>query len=189
MSVMMKKKIKIPTTNRRLEGQIVRIDLKDGTHAYGRVLKRPLFAFYDKVFRDDHEPSLDEIEGLPVAFRIDVMDYVIPKGIWPVVGRRPLTPDLERPPTFYKQDPMSGALSIYQEVPELAPYYERAATYEECLGLEVAAVWDPQHVEERLRDHFAGRVNRWVERARQPEDFKTHQEQIRHRKKERKLEK
>ena len=26
-----------------------------------------------------------------------------------------------------------------------------------------AAVWDPQHVEDRLRDHFAGLPNKWVQ--------------------------
>ena len=54
-------------------------------------------------------------------------------------------------------------MSIYQEVPELAPLYERLAIAEECVGLERAAVWEPEHVEDRLRDHFAGRSNRWVE--------------------------
>ena len=163
----------------RHEGQIVRIDLKDGTHAYGRVLKRPLFAFYDEMYRDNQEPSLGEIIALSIAFKIDVMDYVISKGIWPVIGRAPLTPDLEEVSAFFKQDAMNGALSIYQEIPELAPTYERPATYEECLGLEVAAVWDPHHVEDRLRDHFAGRPNKWVDRPRTPEEFKVHEEEMR----------
>jgi len=34
------------------------------------------------------------------------------------------------------------------------------------MGLERAAVWGPSHVEDRLRDHYAGRKNKWVESLR-----------------------
>ncbi len=67
---------------------------------------------------------------------------------------------------FCKQDIVSGKLYIYQEVPELAPLYERPATTGECIGLEAAAVWEAEHVEDRLRDHFAGQLNKWVEQLR-----------------------
>lgn len=43
---------------------------------------------------------------------------------------------------------------------------ENPATPEECAVLERAAVWDPGHVEDRLRDHFAGQSNKWVESLR-----------------------
>jgi hypothetical protein len=39
----------------------------------------------------------------------------------------------------------------------------RPAARAECEGLERFAVWDPTQVEDRLRDHFAGRPNKWVE--------------------------
>jgi hypothetical protein len=91
------------------------------------------------------------------------MHYAITSGIWEVVGRVPLSEDLKEIPRFFKQDMMNGAISIYQEIPELAPYYEIPATLAEIEGLECAAVWDPEHVEDRLRDHFAGRPNIWVE--------------------------
>jgi hypothetical protein len=148
---------------RRLEGQVVRIDLKDGTQAFARVLKSPLFAFYDELFTLNENPSIEEIIALPIAFKIDIMHYAITSGIWEVVGRVPLSEDLKEIPRFFKQDMMNGAISIYQEIPELAPYYEIPATLAEIEGLECAAVWDPEHVEDRLRDHFAGRPNIWVE--------------------------
>lgn len=37
------------------------------------------------------------------------------------------------------------------------------ATKEECSGLERSAVWEPEHVEDRLIDHFENRPNKWVE--------------------------
>ena len=43
---------------------------------------------------------------------------------------------------------------------------ERAASPEECVGLERAVVWEPEHVEARLLDTFLGRTNRDAERYR-----------------------
>ena len=37
------------------------------------------------------------------------------------------------------------------------------ATREQCEGLECAAVWEAEHVEDRLRDYFDGKPNTWVE--------------------------
>jgi hypothetical protein len=39
----------------------------------------------------------------------------------------------------------------------------RPATKKECIGLEREAAWDPTHVEDRIRDYYAGRKNKWVE--------------------------
>lgn len=60
----------------------------------------------------------------------------------------------------FQQDPMSGALSIYWEKPD-GSWGEDPATRAQCAGLERTAVWDPEHLEDRLRDHRAGRPNRW----------------------------
>lgn len=149
-------------TVRRQPGQIVRIDLGDGAHSYAQVLTEPLLAFYDRVY-EGSGPALEEIIALPVAFTLMVMNHAVKNGRWPVVGRAPIPPALDWPPPFCKQDAITGELSIYQEIPELAPHYERPAAPAECKGLETAAVWDPEHVEDRLRDHFAGRPNKWVE--------------------------
>ena len=78
-----------------------------------------------------------------------------------VVGNGPLENELRTPPPRFIQDALR---------PDQFRIYEngkiRSATKEECLGLEREAVWDPEHVEERIRDHYAGRKNRWVESLR-----------------------
>jgi hypothetical protein len=63
---------------------------------------------------------------------------------------------------FFKQDPISGELSIYWEEWRDGSWHEEPATLDECAELERAAVWDPVHVEGRLRDHFAGTPNTWA---------------------------
>lgn len=158
--------LKPSTRRRRIPGQIVEIGLGQGKKSYARVLNEPLFAFYDKIYDASNELNPSQMIELPVAFKIDVMNSAVTTGRWPVIGRIDLSPDLEEVAKFCKQDIVTGALFIYQEVPDLAPYFERPATIEECEGLEVAAVWDAEHVEDRLRDHFAGRPNKWVEQLR-----------------------
>lgn len=146
---------------RRTPGQFVEIELGDGFKAFGRVLREPLFAFYDYLTPADTAPALSVLAEQPVAFRLMVMNHAVTRGRWRVFGALPLTPELLTSPDFFKQDPLSGRLSIYND--ELGLDYERSASRAECEPLERAAIWDPAHVEERLRDYFANRSNRWVQ--------------------------
>jgi hypothetical protein len=73
------------------------------------------------------------------------------------IGNRPLEHDMIAEPVFFKQDPINNRFFKYYESTTVA------ATRQECLGLERAAVWEPEHVEDRLRDHYAGVTNKWVE--------------------------
>jgi len=155
-----------PKRVRRQPGQVVRVDLGQGLRSVALVLEEPLVAFYDRLFRSDDEISLEQIENLPVAFTIMVMNQAITKGVWPVIGRIDIPPALKAKPRFCKRDGMTGKVSVYQEIPELAPHFERPSTKEECERLEAAAVWEAEHVEDRLRDHFAGKPNKWVEQLR-----------------------
>jgi hypothetical protein len=147
----MKKQKRIKAT----VGDLVKIQLDSQWHVYARVLKEPLFAFYDS--RTDKELTFDEIKNLPVLFKIWVMKYAVTSGRWPVVGNYHLEESLKQVEKFFKQDCLNPqSISIYYEGHEIP------ATREECIGLECAAVWDPEHVEDRLRDHYAGKPNKWV---------------------------
>ena len=101
----------------------------------------------------------------PIIVRIDVMDYAFSSGRWPVVGNLPVEGD-RGPEVFFKQDAISGDLSLYSEDASTGEVFSRRASFEEVEGLERAAVWDPDHVEDRLRDHIAGVPNKWVESLR-----------------------
>ena len=151
---------------RRVEGLIVKIPLRDGKAAYGLVLKDPLIAVFDREFDDGDDPDPAALLNLPIAFEVMVMNYAIAEGQWPVIGRVRVPDHLKGPRRFCKQDRVTGELSIYHEIEALAPHYERKASADECRGLETAAVWEPEHVEDRIRDHFAGRPNIWVEQLR-----------------------
>jgi hypothetical protein len=89
------------------------------------------------------------------------MDYAVKSGRWPIIGWAPLEPRLLFPLRFFIQDKISGRFSVYHENGTIVP-----ASRAEVEGLEPAAAWDPEHVEDRLRDHFAGAKNIWLESMR-----------------------
>lgn len=141
-------------------GAIVKIDLGDGFSSYARLLEVPLIGFYD-IYTDKDLP-IDEIVSKPILFKVWVMKYAVSSCRWPKVGYQPLEAELKELPVFFRQDELQPSFFFL--------YYmggrEVRTTREQCEHLERAAVWEPEHVEERLRDHFAGRPNRWVESLR-----------------------
>jgi Immunity protein 26 len=143
-------------SQKRVVGDIVRIALGDGFHIYARVLEEALFAFYDCRVPD--ELPIAQIIASPILFFVPVTRNAVELGRWVVVGNAPLDSVLSNPPTRFIQDiQRKNSFSIYDKG------QIRPATKEECIGLECEAVWGDTHVEDRLRDHYAGRENIWVE--------------------------
>ena len=138
------------------QGDIFQIDLGNGYFGFGQVLKDPLFVFFK--LRARQPPPIEQIAESGVAFAIDVMEYAITDGDWPIIGSADVSEEIDESPPFFKKDPISGALSITYTGEE-----EEPATLASIEGLECAAVWEPEHVVERLNDHFAGRPSRLVE--------------------------
>ena len=138
------------------EGDVIAIALPGGRLCFSRALKSPLMAFYDLAATT--VPPIDQIVACPILFKIWVMR--LKPANWTLVGNWPLTEGLLKPTDFYKRDPISARLTRYREGEEVA------ATREECLQLENAAVWSAEHVEERLLAHIEGRPSIWVETLR-----------------------
>jgi len=157
MSAKRTKKIK------RTPGDVLRIDLGDGTYAFGRVLPSTI-GFYD--LRTPENLPVEEVVCRPILFQVWVMDYAVTKGDWPVIGHVPLTEELLEEPLFFKRDPITKQLSVYRG----STAEDRPATAAECRSLECAAVWDPEHVVDRLRDHSEGKPNKWLESMRVKDD-------------------
>jgi hypothetical protein len=139
-------------------GAIVKIPLDETYHTYGRLLVRPYVAVYD--YRTDADQAdLQEIIKRAILFIVCVYDYAITKGRWEIIGKVSLDSDnVEVPPQFIQDSYAPYNCSLIDALGNLTP-----ATIEECRGLERSAVWEPEHVEERIRDFYAGKVNRWAE--------------------------
>lgn len=144
---------------KRVVGDIIKVSLHDGFHAYACVLREATVDFYDCRTKD--ELGVENIIHRPNLFQVAVMDSAIKKGLWRVIGHPSANKNMRQILPKFMQDFLN---------PEKFSIYEngkiRPASRDECLGLERAAVWAPEHVEERLRDHYAGRVCKWVEALR-----------------------
>jgi hypothetical protein len=124
-------------------------------HAYAWTLPEADFAFFD--LRASSDVPVEEVVRHSIAFRVAVHKSAWTDGRWVRVGKVDPPAELLAPVPTFIRDPLNGQLSIYR----LGDI--RRATRAECVGLERCAVWDPEHVEDRLRDHFAGRPNKWVQ--------------------------
>ena len=134
-------------------GVLLRVDLDDQWHTYARMLARsPKFAFYDCRVSRPAEDVLTIVKR-SVLFVLAVNERAS-SGHWPKIGHVPLEMAPVPIPNEFMQDIGTGACQIVDEA-----FNTRPAKPEECVGLERVAVWDPVHVEERLRDHYAGRPN------------------------------
>ena len=131
-------------------GSIIEIPIEGKYYVYAQILPKSLYAFFD--YRSQ-EPIADFscLNKSPILFIIPVYDYVITKGIWLKVGNMPIRESLEKLSiNYYIYDEISNKYSKYNSYTgEII-----SSTKEDVRGLERAAVWDENHVEDRIRDYY-----------------------------------
>jgi hypothetical protein len=140
-------------------GAIVRISLGDQSprYAFAQMLDEPEYAFFD-AFGDADVPPSNLVER-PVLFRLWVMRAGHSGGRWLKVTSGAVGDELAEPVARFKQDPIKpSVIRLTFNGEEGEP-----VSVQQCEGLERAAVWEPEHVEDRLRDHLAQRPNKWVQ--------------------------
>ena len=148
-------------TRKPREGSLLRIGLGGGMHAYARVLPNSQVAIYAHQGSEADAVS-PTVFGSAILWKLTVMKSALVSGRWPVVNHGPLESELLSPVEYFIKDRLSGRYSIYRS----SDGHTRESNFEECKALEAAAAWEAEHVEDRLRDHFAGRPNAWAEQLR-----------------------
>lgn len=125
-------------------GDVIAIPLGDARFAFGRVLKDASIGVYEYIAdAQDKPPPIDT----PYAFVVGVYLDVLTSGEWPIVLRRPFPNEEDAwPPPSVVRDVISGNVSIYHKGAM------RSASREEIEGLEPAAVWNKEHILERIAD-------------------------------------
>ena len=137
---------------RHKPGSFVRIVLADGSFGYGRLLESPYAAFYQhRTMSPDSD--LDGIGSKPVLFKTAVRHLAL--GSWEMIGWRTLEQHLRQPLVRFMQDVGDfRRCTIFDTAGN-----SRTAEPQECVGLERAAVWEQDSIEERLLDALLGRPN------------------------------
>jgi len=131
-------------------GAFLRIPIDAKYHTYGRIINKLVYAFYD--FKTDLEVSdLDLIEKSDILFKLLIHRSAINSGGWKIIGKKELPEDLKVPVPFFKQE-----IGSPDDCSIVTGDESRIATQEECGGLERLAVWEHQHVKQRLEDFYNG---------------------------------
>jgi Immunity protein 26 len=142
-------------------GAFVKIPLESGYFAFARILPKGNMAIYD-LRTQDESPDLHFIASQPVLFIVAVYADAVSKGRWQKIGKIPIPDSMNALPFKFMQDHFTGSIDLYDtNTGKITP-----ASKEEIAGLERAAVWEAEHVEERIRDHYNGVPNIWVERLK-----------------------
>lgn len=123
-------------------GDVVQVALPNGHYAYGRVLRDGAVAFYRVRSAGPGQPPIGSRE---FDFIVGVYEDVLTSGTWPVIGKDPSSdPDEDWPPPESVTDPITKRVKIYERG------QMRVGSEGEAGRLEPAAVWDSQHVLDRL---------------------------------------
>lgn len=140
-------------------GSIIEIPIEGKYFVYAQILGKAGYAFFD--FKTIEKlKDITYLRSAKILFVLGVYDDVITQGLWKKVGKLEVRKDLEVQPMQY----------IYHkgENPEYEIYNPntgeiRRSTKEQVKGLECAAVWEANHVEDRIRDHYLGVPCIWME--------------------------
>lgn len=145
------------------EGAILEINIKNDYYVYAQILVKGLgYVFFD--YRSKwHLTDLDELLKCEILFIVMVYNDVVTQGKWIKVGKLPIRKDLLVQPMKFIQDSTNpDKFELYN--PNNGEIVN--ATRAECVGLERASVWEANHVEDRIRDHYLGVPNVWVEQLK-----------------------
>lgn len=122
-------------------GDVYAIPLPNKKYSFGRVFNDAGFGIYDHIGESIDDTPINE----SYQFIVGVYNHAIKSGEWTFVENRPFNNvDESYPPPMCNIDSFTGEYSIYHKG-EI-----RKATKSECEGLEVAAVWDANHITDRI---------------------------------------
>jgi len=144
---------------RETEGAILEINIENQYYVYAQILTKGSFAFFD--YRTTEKlTDFQVLNDAKVLFILAVNKYVVTKGMWLKVGKLPIRESLQVLPMKFIQDKLKPEnFELYDpNTGEITP-----TTKDKIIGLERAAVWADNHVEDRIRDHYLGVPCIWLE--------------------------
>jgi hypothetical protein len=137
-------------------GSILEIDI-ESNFFYAQILGKAGYVFFDIKLTESIK-DLKILDNVKPLFFTSVYNDVINLGKWVKVGKLPIRDEfLKQPLQFIHWPHDKVKWGIYD--PNTGEI--RNSTKEECRSLELAAVYDDKEVEERLLDHFSGKINRY----------------------------
>ena len=139
-------------------GAIVEIPLLNGEYyCYGQLLEYGHCAVFDFKVQTPLS-DLSVLNKVGILFRVCIYRQVISQGDWLKVGKLPLREELTVFPDEFIYHDWNQKFFLYKVVTgEIIP-----ASKEECRGLEPCAVWDSNHVEDRIVAYYNNEPCVWM---------------------------
>ena len=134
---------------RVVEGAVFEIPICGDRFAYAQALSDPLVGFYEGCFSDAQ--SVEKVADLSFRLRLWVHRDAFKQ--WRQIGNAPVAVGADDQ-WFYIQDALTKSVELYQHGTGL-----RRPVDAPIGDFEAAAIWDPEHIEERLADEASGRRN------------------------------
>ncbi|CAA7196835.1 Imm26 family immunity protein [Chryseobacterium potabilaquae] len=143
-------------------GSILEIPIDGKYYVYAQILNNG-YVFFDYKSKEQIT-DFEILNDKTILFIIAIYDQIITKGEWLKVGKMDIRKELEILPMKFIQDALQpDHFEFYNpNMGEIAP-----ATKKEIIGLERAAVWDKNHVEDRIRDYYNGVPCAWLKDDRE----------------------
>ena len=144
------------TQKKWLPGNVIEILLEDESISYGLVIREPLIAFSRLTYSTKVEISAELFTD--IAFQTWCHNESIGKNGWSIVGYINLSEISLPAENFYRYDPISQEFFHYIDNTNDIPVQR-----EDCIDMECAAVWDKNHIEQRLYALKTGKSCIWLE--------------------------
>ena len=140
-------------------GDIIEIHVHGKYFCYAQIIPNEEYAFFD--FRIEHPiRDFSVLDNCRILFIICVYRFVLKKGIWHIVGNRPVRDDLLSVKMKFIHDSFNGKFQLYNpKTGEITP-----ATREMIKGLERCSVWADNPVEDRIDDYYCNRPCQWMKK-------------------------
>lgn len=141
-------------------GNVYAIPLPNGQFAFGRQFQEGAIAVYKHIgINIDDLPDNEDYQ-----FIVGVYQKVLTCCKWPKVDYRPFEKEEDSwSPPEYIWDPFTGKYEMYYKGKRTP------CTKAECKGLEPAAVWDDQHIIDRIMG-----IDKWQKANREWAYIKRH---------------
>ena len=143
-------------------GMVFRVNLHEGTYGYGQIATEIKYIFFDHMDKEGQRTPVEEILQKPMAFYATVDRYILREGLWEILGIWPVKPDHQVFPPSFLYNPFKKIYYKYKP----GTVEEISCSLEETYGCERLSSRGHGSIEQRLRDHFAGRPNYYVVRDR-----------------------
>lgn len=139
---------------KEIPGSIFSIKIDEKKYSFGRILNGGSAEFYH-LLSESEDVNINFLLEQKILFYALVFSHAITNGRWNIIGKTILEDRYKKMPKFFLPDVTDK--NHYRIVDTMG--FINESTREECKGLDFGIIWEPESIEDRLRDYYNNREN------------------------------